>query len=418
VNTIFNLGLNTIYQILGRMTTAVAGLVITRLITYNFGLDGYGQYQIIITYVTLFWILTDFGFNAIAVREMTSNKDKQAEIYSALTIVRLISGLLLFLVSICIVMFFPYDLNMKIGIIIAGISIFFQSIMGIGNIAFQIKLKYSFQLISNLIGSCIAIIFVLITINYNLGIWGLAISFMAGSLFMGLLNIIFGYKLIPFQFKLDLTAINGLIKETLPFGVILLFSLLTTKIDAILLSILPLQTLTNSQAVGIYNLSYKLFEMILMIPSFFLNVLYPTLIEKAQLSITVFKKSIYKIFGVLLIGSILITVILYYLAPYLVDILTSSTEFHDSIISFRILILSTPLFFITALFMWIFVIYKLNQKLLIVYISSFVFNVISNLIFIPRFGYFAAAINTGLTELLILGLQIFFIYKVRNKLTI
>ncbi len=418
MNNVLNLGLNTVYQILGRTTTAFAGLIITRLITSNFGLDGYGQYQIMITYVTLFWILTDFGFNAIAVREMSICKKNQSDIYSALAFVRFISGIFLFAISAMILVVFPYNIELKIGIIIAGISIFFQSIMGIGNIAFQIKLKYSFQLISNLVGSSIAIIFVLVTLKYHYGILGLAFAFMSGSLTMGVINLILADRLIPFTIKLNLTILNKLVKDTLPFGIVLLFSLLTTKIDAIMLSVLPLQSLTNSQAVGIYNLAYKLFEMILIIPSFFLNVLYPSLIEKAQLSKEVFRQAIVKIFNILLFGSLIITVLLYILAPILVDILTSSSEFSDSIVTFRILILATPLFFISALFMWILVIYKQNRILLYVYLCAFIYNALSNLCLVPRFGYYAAALNTGLTELLIVIFQVYFLFRIKEKLTI
>ncbi|MCA9392174.1 oligosaccharide flippase family protein, partial [candidate division WWE3 bacterium] len=250
-------GLNTFYQLMGRFVTALVGLLTTRLITSHFGLEGYGEYQTVIAFVTLFWVLTDFGFNAIAVREMAASEDEAKDYYSALISLRVGLGALVMALAWLILLFLPYSALVKNAIVIGAVTIFFQSLMGIGNAAFQLRLKYGFQLLSNTLGSLVSLGMFVYVIFSDQGLIGLAVAFTSGSIVMGLVNLYLAKRLIRARLLVN-NKVRYLLKETLPFGLVLLLSLLTTKIDAILLSVLNLNTITNESAVGIYNLSYKL----------------------------------------------------------------------------------------------------------------------------------------------------------------
>ena len=67
----------------------------------------------------------------------------------------------------------------------------------------------------------------------------------------------------------------------------------------------------------------------------------------------------------------------------------------------KILSFSLPFFFLTALLQWTMLTLHQESLLIKVYALGLFFNASVNLIVIPRFGYLAAAVTTGLTELLI-----------------
>lgn len=410
-----NVGLNTLYQVAARFVTAIVGLIAIRLITGTLGVDGFGNYQIVVTYVTLFWILTDFGLNAIAVREMAADEKNLPEVFAALITLRGMLGLLLVAVSWFVLLFLPYSVEIKWAIIIASSTIFFQSLLGSANGLFQVKLRYDRQLISNMLGSTVSLSLVVHSVRNDWGLYGFVIAFASTSLVMALVNALLAHQWVTFKFSRDKNKLKYLFRETLPFGTALLFSLATFKLDALMLSALPLQSIENNVAIGVYNLAYKVFELILIFPVFFMNPIYPILVKHKEESFEKFKKSVYKTFGALAIVSIMVIVVLYPSAPKIIGLLADTVGFEPSIGVLRVLVLWTPLFFVTALLMWILVTLRCQRELIFIYLTAFLFNLTSNLVFIPRYHYWAAAYITGATEVIILTLLVLFVLRAWQK---
>ncbi|MFA6446622.1 MAG: polysaccharide biosynthesis C-terminal domain-containing protein, partial [Candidatus Paceibacterota bacterium] len=184
-----------------------------------------------------------------------------------------------------------------------------------------------------------------------------------------------------------------------PLGITLLFNTVHFRADIFVL------TLTRPTIeVGIYGLATKFFEFPLAIPTFFMNAVYPLLLtslsndNKKQWSRMIRESAMF-----LVSFSLLVVVAGYVLAPLLVTI---KEEFAASILPFRILVFTLPLFFLSSLFMWILIAQGKTWQLVWVYGIAMVVNVVLNVMFIPQFGYTAAAIITGISEgvvLLLLG---------------
>jgi len=56
---------NIIVQIIGKIIATVLGLVAIAIITRQLGLAGFGQYTTIITWLSFFAILADFGLTLV-----------------------------------------------------------------------------------------------------------------------------------------------------------------------------------------------------------------------------------------------------------------------------------------------------------------------------------------------------------------
>ncbi|MBM4401802.1 MAG: flippase [Candidatus Cloacimonetes bacterium] len=393
---------NTLFQLLSRAATAIIALIVTRLITQNLGLQGYGDYQIVLSFVTLFWILTDFGLNAVVVREMASNEERLQSLFSALFSLRTALGVFLVFLCLAILSFLPYQPAVKLGVIVASLTIFAQGLMGASHGIFQVKLRYERLFISNLIGSLLLLALMLWATSAKLGVVALSFAFTTGYLVMTIASLLFIRTWVKLKFSFDKALLKHLFIKTLPFGTALLFSLATFKIDAILLSVLPLAAISNNEAVGIYNLSCKVFELALVVPTFFMNVMYPILIRHFEESLTKFKSTFLKTLGSLSFAGIAAAILIYFLAPFIVQALAKGEGFTPSINVLRILILASPVFYLSSLFMWVVLVFKKQKALIFIYLISFIFNFLTNYHFIPKYTYTAAAIITGATEALTL----------------
>lgn len=395
-------GLNTLYQFLGRVVTAVSGLLVTRWIISALGPSGFGDYSIAITYVTLFWMLTDFGLNAVVVREMSARPEEEEKYFGGLVTLRTALSLLLILISGGILIFLPYAFEVKLAILVGMLTIFTQGIKGSIHGLFQTRLRYDLQLIANAVGSAVFLATIYWALANFSGIVPLTAAFTLGQLASMLLDVYFARRLSRFHFNLQIPFLKNIFIATIPFGVSLLFNLGNFKLDSFLLSVLNLPQLTNAEAVGIYNVGYKFFEFGLVVPTFFMNAVYPLMVRSYEESLVKFKKVFWQAGGILLAAALAGAGLTYVLAPWVISLVADINEFADSIAILRILMVQAPIFFISSLLMWTVLTFKDQRALIKIYASAFVVNLVLNLIFIPQFEYFAAAVTTGISELVIL----------------
>lgn len=398
-------GLNTIYQVIGRFATALTGLITARLIISHLGEIGYGEYQIVLAYATFFWLLTDFGLNAVIVGKMSAEPEKQPRLFMHLLVMRTLLSIFLVSVSALFLFFLPYQPALKFAVLIGLITILSQGIKGAAQGIFQARLRYEFTLLSDLIGTGVFLLLILYAVTHYTTVLPLIIAFTIGQCVMTLVSLLAARRLVSFNFKIEMDEVMHLFMLTLPLGISLFFNVSNFKLDAVLLSALHTPQ-PNAEAVATYNLAYKFFEFGLIFPTFFMNAVYPILMRSFTQSFMQFKK-IFLLAAVTLAGVSLLGVILGgVLAPWLIKLIAADevAAFGDSVIVLRVLITMLPIFYLSSLCMWTVLVFNKRNTLIGVYASAFVLNLITNVILIPRYSYFGAAITTGISELLILVL--------------
>lgn len=199
---------------------------------------------------------------------------------------------------------------------------------------------------------------------------------------------------------IDTAFIKKLLVQTLPITFMLVCNLIYFRIDMFLLSLLK-----PSTDVAQYDLSYKFFDFFIALPLFLSNALYPSLLSEVKGGNFGQKKL--KRYAVIFFLLSLGVVIPVWVAAPLVTLIRP--DFSPAVIPLRILLLSLPVFFVTSIFQWVLIAKKEQKFLAIVYFLLTVFNVITNLVFIPQFSYIASSIITGVGEafvLLALGIKL------------
>ncbi len=394
---------NTLAQIVGKIISGGTTFFVSILLARALGVDGYGDFTKITTYVAFFYLFCDFGLNAAYLQLKEQHTATQWK--NALFTSRFIFSIILMFITLAIISFLPgsstqgYSAMVKMGIILFTPTILFQALITTTNAFFQERLRYDFAAYATIAGSITTLFCILALTKILLPeamVFGSLFSFLLGSIATTVVALFFVKKTgaLP-SLTVDLQTIKTLISTALPLGITLLFNVVYFRIDSVVL------TITRSTAeVGTYGLAYKFFEMTLILPTFFMNAALPSLLRAKKESDI--KKLHAQIRGsgiTLCILSVCAAVVGWILSPLITMI---KPEFAASIPPFKILLLGLPVFYLSSLTMWVLVIEKRRIQMLIIYALSMTLNIFANIILIPSYGYMAAAVITILSEFFIL----------------
>jgi O-antigen/teichoic acid export membrane protein len=227
-----------------------------------------------------------------------------------------------------------------------------------------------------------------------------------------LLNFIFVFllsrKFIKFKPAFDFKYWKDILRQSIPLGMATALTFVYFRSGTILLSILR-----PPEDVGIFGAAQKVIENISFFPAMIVGLTMPLfsyyiIKDKEKFKFLVTQN--YKIFFILtvplLIGGLLLSDKIIYLI--------AGPEFSASIPVLQINLFALALIFFGTLFMNIMIAAKLQKSIFWALLFCAVVSVLGNLYFIPRFpdtAYLVPAVVSVVTELLVVGLTGFFIWK-------
>ena len=390
-------------QILGKGFTAGTTLVVTLLVGRSLGPAGFGDFTKIFVFVGYFYTFADFGLNSIYIAQSTLKNE--TGLFKVLVSLRLVMALVFVALALLVGFFLPYNAVentgfsplVKIGIAVASLTILTQALYTSANSLFQKKLRYDLSTVAATSG----VIAILLTVFLASAKGASVIRFAQAYVFGGIVTVFVAYLIIYKRWqilvfpKIDRVAFLNYLSKSWPVGLALILNLLYFRADVLILA-----WVRQPQEVGIYGLAYQFFEASLAVPIFFVNAIYPYLATVYKQNIGKFYKNFKFWVLVLLALSVIVSVFLIlvsFLIPFLYDM-----RFVASQAPLVILASGIPFFFLSALLWHILIIYDRQKSLALVYGAGFIFNLTANLIFIPKFGYIAAAANTVISEAFIL----------------
>ncbi len=394
------IGFNTGIQVVGKVVSLILGVVTVGFLTRYLGQVGFGNYTLVFAYLSFFGIIADCGLQLTMVRELAQKK-LATSIYSTYFFIKLALVVFSTLLAIICLAFFPYTTFLKIGIIVASIGFAVGSLNNFGSVIFQANLRLDLVTLTDILARVITTLFIFIFIFTNSGFYSILLTILTGNLVGSLLIALLLKKYIKFKFNFDHRLAKKLIAKSIPIGLISVFALLYFKIDTLILSIYR-----DSSEVGIYGLAYKIIENILVLWGFYLASVYPLLsgffgenkIEPAKMLL---KKSL-----LLALGFGMVVIVFGYVLSPMVVMILGGKEFSQSVLVMRILLFSVPFFFVNNLIYHNFLAKARLNRLFLAVGASLFMNLILNLIFIPKYGYQAAAFNTLITEVFLSGIYL------------
>ena len=409
---------NTLFQLISKVITMTITFGLTFLISKNYGSYGYGLFTIFQSFPAVFYIISDFGLNAIGAREISKNFKEVNKIFNNILAIRIFISMVLIVITILASLFLYSDVNIRFGLALGSFIIISQALVSTTNIIFQIKLRYDLASVTNVISYAFLLIFCLVLIHYKADVSIINLMYVLASFVTFALNM---YLLKKFDISLDLKFSKEYFKDLMiaswPLGLMFIFSQVNFKADSILLSLMKLPDLglSNIQTVGVYGLPYKMFEVLLVIPTFIMNSTYPVLLDSYNLNINRFKREFKKLILYMFIIGISVSFFGYIFVDnfltYEIINYYFSNDFGYSKELLLILISGISVFFISQPLSWFLVIREKQKYLPLIYFISAVFNVGMNYLLIPYFSFYASAYLTFISEFLILIILSIYCYR-------
>ena len=399
---------NASFQTIARIITSGSGFLISILIARSLGASTYGDYIKITSFVTLFYLLCDFGINAIFLQRKQSQESFRHLLY-----LRIAIAAVLFVVANAIALNLPYNSSfgtgfsplVKFGILIFSLQLFIQAILFSANVIFQKKLRYDLWAKSLGVGSLTSLVLVATAVyaKQPLPIVLLALV-ISGFTSAGLALYYAKEKFFPVKF--DIRVSRSLITASFPLGLMLVFNLIYFRIDSLILA-----TFKSSVDVGIYGISFLFFDFLLALPLFISHSIYPILLVEKENRDNFLKLS--RSYFLIYLGLSLGVLFPFWFASPLFSLI--NPELSGAIVPFRILLLSLPFFFLTSLLQWILITYKKTGYLMTVYFVSMCANIFFNFIFIPQYSYIASAFITGICEAFVFSFLFYKVMRLRHE---
>ena len=419
---------NTAIQIAGKLTTAILSIITIKYITSLEtipGLEGLpADYKLIYTYLTFFGIIADFGLFTIAVREISQVKTEEEKEFImgnifGMRFFTIFTAMALASLFVFLVPFENYSWNVKVGVAIAAITTVLTMMASTTSAILQVHLKMGPPTWALIIGKIIMTAYIAVTVIYFESIphafYHLIAAGILGSFITFAITYRYTKKFFPFAVRFNPEYWKKIFREALPYGLAIILSTMYFKIDVLLLSFLR-----DKQEIAIYGYPSSIMELLAVLPIYFMNSTLPSLTsafqeskEKASPELVERVANILRLsFSFLSMMALPMVVGGLILARPLMqfimndEFLTGNVPgYYGADLAFQLLLAANIFSFITNLFSFTLIASGHQGKLLRINLYGVLFNITTNLIFIPTYGFIAAGITTILSEIIIIFLS-------------
>ena len=407
VRTIFK---NISWLMISQIIASICGFIWTIIIARYLGVKLNGVLGFAISFSGIIGITLDLGISSYIVRQVATNYDSAPKYLGnaiPLKTIFSVGTLLLSLIILIIMKSNELTITITLLFVIEGII---KTFIGLLNGFFQAFEEAKYQGIGNTISNILLLIFILLAVFTDLGIYGITFAYILANL----IALIYEYCVLEKyiakpEYEFDKALSKKLILLSLPFAATGILYSIYYSIDVVMLT-----NLIGDYATGIYNATYKLISILTMFNGIYAAVIFPVMSKffknDKKLLVISYEKSI-KYLMLILIPIAVATMF------YSLDIvqLIYGFEYSNASSVLSILIWTVCLLSISAAGNTLLNASHKEVTVTKIYAIAAVFNIVLNLFMIPYLSYDGAAITTVLSDVLIVAMQTYVIYKIGHR---
>ena len=407
IKTIFK---NMSWLLISQIIASICGFIWTVLMARYLGVSEYGIFGFAVSLTGIMSIFFDLGIGTHCVRHIATDYDTAPKyLGNAIPLKSLFSigGFLLIFITLLIMK--SNELTITVTLLFA-IEMIIKKFLDLMNGTFQAFEEGKYQGISNTLLNSLLLIFILIAIYTDLGLYGIAIGYILANM----IALIYCYyvltkDLMKPNYEFDKKFCKTITLASIPFAATALLSSIYYSIDLVMLT-----HMIGNYATGIYNATYKLISILTLFYGIYIAVIFPVMSKffknDEKMLLISYEKSI-KYLMLIIIPIAISTMI------YSTDIiyLIYGHEYEASSSVLSILIWTVCLLFISGAGNVLLNASYKEVTVTKIYTMAAIFNVVLNFILIPYLSYNGAAITTVLSDMLIVIIQIYVIYKLGHR---
>ena len=383
-------GKNALMLGVGNLLSRAMGVILYILLARYLGPKQYGVYNIAISFIQIFVLLTNFGLDVVYIRDVSRDRSLSSSYFYSGFSLKIALSIASFIILVIIARILNYNTLVFIAIMTYGISITFQAVLELISSVFKAieSMKYVSYII--ILRSFFAISLITYLILLQKDVIAILIAQNASFVLIALLFIFVLVKkdLITQKFSLNWSLCPLMIKMSLPFIFIGILHIINFRTDIIMLSLL-----TNETLAGYYSAANEFIITLYILPNIISTALFPALSKhfgRDPASITEMSNFSSKL---LIAIGVPMGIGLFILAPNIVDFVLGP-QYGQSVIAMRILSIGITLTYARLIFSWLLTAVNLEKYALREYALCLAINLLLNAILIPRYQIKGAAIAT------------------------
>ncbi len=393
---------NTAYQLIGKITSTLLGLVAIAMMTRYLGVEKFGWYITTMAFLQFIGILIDFGLIPVTAQMMSEPDHDKDKLFKNLLGFRFVTAILFLGIAPLFALLFPYPTEVKMAIgftTIAFLGIAMNQVL-IG--FYQTKLKMHIQAIGENVGRIVLVVGLWLVVHNQASFLTVMWVVVLNSLAYTIVLWLGAKKYTSISFGFDWVIWKSIMKKMWPIAISIVFNVVYLKGDTLLLSIFRTQA-----EVGIYGAAYRVIDILSQTAMMIMGVMLPLLAFNWSRNLkNEFKKYFQMSFDTMMLLAVPMMVGTIVLANKIV-LFIFEKEFIASVLPLQILSLAVFGLYLGAVFGHTAVAINKQKQTMWIYISDAIITLVGYLIFIPMYGMYGAAGMTVFSELYA-GILLFF----------
>jgi O-antigen/teichoic acid export membrane protein len=385
---------NSVFATFSQLALKIVTFAFSVYVVRRLGGENFGQYSAVMAFVGIFAIFSELGIVQYAIREIARDRSKATYFLWNHIFLRVILSIGVILGTTALAALVGYSPFMVLAIFVASCGLLLQSVAGTLEVILWGTERVDISSVLAVVNQLAFVILGTIVLVTGHGVIALVLASFGGVLASILLSVRFirKHKLCSFAFQLAPRDWWKLIRTGIPFGIITFTMLLSFKVDTVFLSLWK-----GDEVTGWYNVAYNLIFTFSALAVGFKGALTPSMSREYKSDPERVARWYRASMRFVYIFFIPITVGVALLSGQIVRFLYTEA-YAPSAPALRILIWVLPLMMITDLSGSIGTVTLQEQRCARIRVVNAVFNILLNLIAIPRYGLMGAAVVTVLTE--------------------
>lgn len=380
---------NTSWLFTEKILRILISFVVTVLVVRYLGPEQFGLLSYAISFYGLFSTISILGLENISIRELVKYPGRRDDILGSAFLLRLIGGIVT-IILIALTLFISGEpTEISILILIISTSAIFQSFSVIDYyFRAEVKAKYSVYVMmaSVLFTSSLKILLIILEAPLIYFAIVLSVEFFAMAAGFLLVYKHNKLKIINWNFRKE-TAMN-LLKDSWPLILSGLVIAIYTKIDQVMI-----KNMLDSKELGYYAVAVRLSEAWYFIPIALTNSLFPAIVNAKKLSSKFYFNRMQKLYDILAWMAITIAVPVSIFSGDIINIIFGN-EFQSAAPVLTIYIWAGVAVFLGVASSQYLIAENFTKLSFFRTLIGMVFNVILNLVLIPKYGIIGAAYAT------------------------
>jgi O-antigen/teichoic acid export membrane protein len=388
---------NTAAQAAGKAAVLAIGLASVIVTTRYLGSAGYGKVALAFAFIQMLGVLADVGLLTVVVREISRDPARTDRLVGNALLLRLALSLVTLLLAVLASLVLPWDREVRVAVLIAGVPF----VLGLVNSALvailQARLRMDRAAVADVLGRAASFAALVVAVTLDWGFYAVVATAAVGAaVTLAITWLVVRREAHPVP-RAERAVWRSLLVAALPVGAALAVSEVFFRLDTLLVS-----AFRSYHEVGLYSLSYRIIELIAILPAIVMTSVFPLLSsylrdsrDRAARTIDAAGDLFVAVGAPIAAGGLIV-------APDLVRVL-GGDEFAGAADPLRILLFAVALAFVSGLFGHSLIAGGRQAGALRLGLAALAFNLAANLVAIPAWGIEGAAAVALASEVLLVG---------------